>query len=220
MATIRQRARSEQDKAQRRADLLTAAYAVAARSGVRDLTLAEVTRAAGLDPSGLRRYFSSREELLLDIAEAQMAAWAERLCADLADGRPRTVAELAHSITTTLAADPVLCDLTTHIPLSLEGGVDIERARQYKTEAFKAFDAMCQALVNASDEVGAEESQIVLAATMSLAGNLWQLSHPAPTLAALYEQVPRWGHAALSFEPRLERLLAALLRGLLSGSAN
>ncbi|MFD8970733.1 TetR family transcriptional regulator [Streptomyces sp. NPDC059568] len=214
MTTTRQRARSEEDKARRREALLEAAYALAARTGVRDLTLAHVTRAAGLDPSGLRRYFSSREELLLDLAESGMAAWAERLCADLRDGRSRTLEELAHSITTTLAADPVLCDLCTHVALSLEGGVDIERARRYKTEAFKAYDAMCQALADASNEIGVEEAQTVLAATMSLAGNFWQLSHPAPTLAALYEEVPRWGHAALSFEPRLEQLLTALFRGL------
>ncbi|WP_446039071.1 TetR family transcriptional regulator [Streptomyces sp. SID1121] len=214
MTTIRQRARSEEDKARRRAALLEAAYALAARTGVRDLTLADVTRAAGLDPSGLRRYFTSREELLLDLAQSGGVAWAERLCADVGDGRPRTLEELAHAITTTLAADPVLCDLLTHIALSLEGGVSMERARRYKTEAFKAYDAMCQALADASDEIGIEEAQTVLAATMSLAGNFWQLSHPAPTLAALYEEVPRWGHAALSFEPRLEHLLTAILRGL------
>lgn len=216
MPTTPQRARSDQAKAQRRADLLESAYELAARVGIRDLTLAEVSRAAGLDPSGLRRYFSSREELLLDLAEIRGAAWAERLCADLGDGRRRTLEELAHAITSTLAADPVLCDLTTHIALSLEDGVDIDRARRYKTEAFKAYHAMCRALANASDEIGIEEAQTVLAATGSLAGNFWQLSHPSPTLAALYEEVPEWGHAALSFAPRLESLLAAILRGLVT----
>jgi AcrR family transcriptional regulator len=214
VTSIRQRARSEQDKARRRVALLEAAYTIAARASVRDLTLAEVTRAAGLDPSGLRRYFSSREELLLDLAESRGAAWAQRLCADLGDGRPRTLEELAHSITTTLAADPVLCDLLAHVALSLEDGVDIERARRYKEETFKARDTVCQALAGASNDIGVNEAQAVLGATFSLAANLWQLSHPGPALAALYEQVPRWGHAALSFEPRLEYLLTALLRGL------
>jgi AcrR family transcriptional regulator len=214
MERTRQRARSEEDKARRREALLEAAYEVAARTSVRDLMLSQVTRAAGLDPSGLRRYFSSREELLLDLAESRGTAWADRLCSDLGDGRRRTLEQLAHAITSTLAADPVLCDLFTHVALSLEGGVDIEHARRYKTEAFKAYDAMSQALANASDEIGVKEAQTVLAATLSLAANFWQLSHPAPTLAALYEQVPEWGHAALSFEPRLEYMLTTLLRGL------
>jgi len=35
-----------------------------------------------------------------------------------------------------------------------------------------------------------------------------------PTLAALYEQVPRWGHVALDFEPGLLSLLEATAVGL------
>jgi hypothetical protein len=54
----------------------------------------------------------------------------------------------------------VFCDLLTHVTLSLEGDVDIERARQYKTNSFAA--------------------------------SFWQVSHPTPTLATLYEQVPDW----------------------------
>ncbi|MFE2599466.1 TetR family transcriptional regulator [Streptomyces sp. NPDC059396] len=214
MQTSRQRARSEEDKARRREALLDAAYEVAARTSVRDLTLAQVTRAAGLDPSGLRRYFSSREELLLDLAEARGVAWAERLCTELSDGRRRTREELAHTLTSTLTADPVLCDLLVHVPLSLEDGVDIERARRFKTEGFRAQHAMSRAIADASDEIGVPEARTVLAATAALAGNLWQLSHPAPTLAALYEQVPEWGHVALNFEPSLEYMLNVVLLGL------
>jgi AcrR family transcriptional regulator len=214
MMAVRQRARSEQDKAQRRAALLRAAYSLALEQGVREVTLAAITVAAGLDPSGLRRYFDSREDLLLELAESGWMGWRERLCSDLDQARHRSAAQLAQSIAASLAADPVFCDLLTHVPLSLEDGVRVERARQYKTRSFEAYDAMCAAIAAASDEVGVDEAQIVLAATLGLAAYLWQVSHPSPTLAALYEQVPRWGHAALSFEPRLVQLLTALFIGV------
>ncbi|MFF2525381.1 TetR/AcrR family transcriptional regulator [Streptomyces liangshanensis] len=214
METPRQRARSGEDKARRRHDLLNAAYEIAARTSVRELMLSQVTAAVGLDPSALRRYFSSREELLLELAETRGLAWAERLCAELGDGRRRTREELARTLTSTLAADPVLCDLFTHVPLSLEGGVDIERARSYKTKAFAAHHTMSRALADASDEIGVIEARTVLATATALAGNLWQLSHPTPTLAALYEQVPEWGHVALHFGPTLEYILGVVLLGL------
>lgn len=54
----------------------------------------------------------------------------------------------------------------------------------------------------------------LLAAAGVLAAGFWQVSHPTPTLAALYEQVPRWGHVALDFAPRLEALLTASAVGL------
>jgi AcrR family transcriptional regulator len=194
--------------------LLQAAYSRALEQGVREVTLAAITRDAGLDPSGLRRYFDSREELLLELAESGWTAWRDRLCADLDRARHRSAAQLAMCITTSLAADPVFCDLLTHVPLSLEDGVPLERARRYKERSFDAYDAMCAAIAAASDDVDVEEAQVVLAATLGLAANLWQVSHPSPTLATLYEQVPRWGHAALSFEPRLVQLLTALFTGL------
>ncbi|MDN4641091.1 hypothetical protein QCD70_12605 [Agreia sp. PsM10] len=46
------------------------------------------------------------------------------------------------------------------------------------------------------------------------------LSHPTPTLAALYEKVPEWGHVALDFTPRLKLLLGALATGLAATPAH
>jgi hypothetical protein len=54
----------------------------------------------------------------------------------------------------------------------------------------------------------------LMAAALAFAATFWQVSRPTPTLAALYEQVPRWGHVALDFEPRLQSLLAATAVGL------
>ncbi len=39
------------------------------------------------------------------------------------------------------------------------------------------------------------------------------MAHPTPTLAALYEQEPQWGHVALDFAPRLNRALKAFAIG-------
>jgi hypothetical protein len=60
----------------------------------------------------------------------------------------------------------------------------------------------------------AEQLRSLIAATLAFAATFWQISHPTPTLAALYEQVPRWGHVALDFEPRLHELLTATAIGL------
>jgi hypothetical protein len=49
---------------------------------------------------------------------------------------------------------------------------------------------------------------------LAFAAAFWPLSHPTPTLAARYGQVPRWGHVALDFAPRLRSLLEATATGL------
>ena len=113
----------------------------------------------------------------------------------------------------TLGAMPVFCDLLTHVAVSLEGDVDIERARRYKTNSFAAHDELVSLLDRASD-MTADQIRALAGAAMAFASTFWQVSHPTPTLAALYEQVPAWGHVALDFAPRLRLLLEATAVGL------
>jgi AcrR family transcriptional regulator len=211
---VHRRARSGEDKLRRAEDLLDAARALAAeRGGVRYVTLAAVTEAAGLHPSAVRRYFESREELLLELAERGWSQWRDALRAQIADARGLGPREVAAAVSTTIASLPLFCDLLTHVPLSLEGEVSIDRARRYKTSSFAAYDAIVDALSTAST-MTAEQVQDLIAATLGVTANLWQLAHPTATLAQLYVQEPRWGHAALEFEQRLTRLLQATAAGL------
>jgi hypothetical protein len=99
------------------------------------------------------------------------------------------------------------------VPLSLEGDVGIERARHYKTRSFEAYDVIVENLT-ATGSMTAGQVEDLLTTTLGLTANLWQIYHPTPTLARLYEQEPRWGHVALDFEPRLTRLLQASAAGL------
>jgi AcrR family transcriptional regulator len=212
------RARSQEAKLRRAEDLLDAARTLAADlGGVRRITLAAVTEAAGLHPSAVRRYFDSKEELLLELAERSWNQWRDTLTAHLADARGLTPPETAAAVSATLTALPLFCDLLTHIPLSLEGEVDIERARRYKTHSFAAYDTIIGTLT-ATGTMNAGQVQDLITTALGLTANLWQLSHPTPTLAQLYAQEPRWAHAALDFEQRLTRLLQATAVGLTTPS--
>jgi hypothetical protein len=72
---------------------------------------------------------------------------------------------------------------------------------------------MVAALDQASD-MTADQIRALVAAAMAFAATFWQVSHPTPTLAALYEQEPAWGHVALDFAPRLRLLVEATAVGL------
>ncbi|GHJ41778.1 TetR family transcriptional regulator [Streptomyces sp. TS71-3] len=213
---MHRRARSPEAKLRRAEDLLDAARTLAAdRGGVRHITLAAVTEAAGLHPSAVRRYFASKEELLLELAERGWRQWRDLLTAHLDGVRDLTPVGTATAVAATLAAQPLFCDLLTHVPLSLEGEVDIERARRYKTNSFEAYDTIVETLTTTGTMATAQVHDLI-AAALGMTANFWQLSHPTPSLAELYAQNPRWGHAALDFEPRLTRLLQATATGLVA----
>jgi AcrR family transcriptional regulator len=209
----RQRARSSFHKQLRKDALLDAARDLAAERGVREVTLVDVTARVGLHPTAVRRYFESREELLLELAEQGWADWRERLTAGLGGTTGLSAGQLAEVVSASLEQLPLFCDLLTHVVLSLEGAVRLERARQYKAAAARAYDAMTQALVDADAGLDHAGAQTLLTAAMSCGAYLFQLSRPSATLRQLYAEEPRWAHDALRFREQLTTLLTAVARG-------
>jgi AcrR family transcriptional regulator len=207
----KQRARSPHDKQLRKTALLDAARDLAIEQGVREVTLAAVTARVGLHPSAVRRYFESREELLLELAEQGWADWRDRLLTGLNDAHGLTAEQIADLVSGSLEQLPLFCDLLTHVVLSLEGAVRLERARRYKIAASAAYDAMIQALVDA--DLDRQGAQTLLTAAMSCAAYLFQLSRPSATLRQLYTEQPRWAHDALRFREQLTSLLTAVTLG-------
>ncbi|WP_328719345.1 hypothetical protein OHT52_07460 [Streptomyces sp. NBC_00247] len=107
-----------------------------------------------LHPSAVRRYFDDKEELLLAPADG-------------------------HRGTVTLARPPLYRDLLTHVSLSLEGDVTIDRARRFETNSFAAFDTVAETLT-ATGTMTTEQTEDLLAAMVCLTAHLWQVSHPTP----------------------------------------
>jgi AcrR family transcriptional regulator len=213
VSTAKQRARSQHDKELRKTALMAAARELALEEGVREVTLTAVTARVGLHPSALRRYFESRDELLLELAERGWEEWRTELTRGLGDARDIAADELADIVSSSLERLPLFCDLLTHVVLSLEGAVRLERARRYKIAATAAYDAMTDALLGADARLDREGAQTLLTAAMSGAAYLFQLSRPTATLRQLYAEEPRWAHDALRFREQLTALLTTVALG-------
>ncbi|MEU4564308.1 TetR/AcrR family transcriptional regulator [Actinoplanes sp. NPDC023936] len=77
---------SEQHRATRRAEIITAAVRLFATNGFHATTMADIIGAAGLSAGAVYRYFSSKEELIAAVAEEALAAADETFRDLLADG--------------------------------------------------------------------------------------------------------------------------------------
>jgi AcrR family transcriptional regulator len=207
-----QRAYSPQHKEQRATDLMEAARTLAARDGVRAVTLTAIATQAGVHVSAVRRYFDSREEILLGLAEEGYADWARAL-SEAVQGRRLTSTELARTVTTTLAERPLFCDLLTHVTLNLEREVTYERVRTFKVTVGAALAPLEEAITRASALTSAQTNDLIIA-VISMTAPLWQAAHPAETLTRLYAEEPPLAHIGIDFAPTLIRLLTALCDGL------
>jgi AcrR family transcriptional regulator len=208
-----QRARSEEHKRERAEGFLAAARTVALRDRVHGTTLVAIAQEAGLHHSAVRRYFPSRDAVLLRLAADGWEHWADRIAERLERGTasPDRVAE---ALVDTLVADELFCDLLGNVPLHLEHGVEEEELLSFKREVMASLGRIVAAVAAAAPELGTAGARSLMTAANSLAANLWQICHPPPPLAALYEHQPELGHLAYDFAPILRSLLSATARGL------
>ncbi|AQA06047.1 TetR family transcriptional regulator [Mycobacterium sp. MS1601] len=181
--------------------------------GVRFVTVAAVTARAGLHRTGVRRYYASKEELLLELAERGWGQWRDAIQNATAGRCDLGPTEIAEILVKTIASLPVFCDLLAHVAMTLEDDVELDRARRYKLIAFAAHDQLVGSLQRTTT-MTPTQVQTLVTTTVALTASLWQTAHPSPTLAKLYEQEPEWGHYALDFEPRLTLILQATAIGL------
>jgi AcrR family transcriptional regulator len=212
-----QRARSPEAKRQREAAILDAARELGARQGIRQITLTEIATAVGMHKSALLRYFETREEIFLRLTAEGWREWTGALAAriramtDAAAG-PDAVAE---AFAATLAARGMFCDLLAQAPLNLERNVSIDAVREFKLATLSAREDVFAALSERLPELDQTDALDLIATAVSLAGAFWQIATPGPEVAELYRSDPRLGHAIIEVEPRLARILAATLEGML-----
>ncbi|MFY9931968.1 MAG: TetR family transcriptional regulator [Streptosporangiaceae bacterium] len=210
-----QRARSTAAKRQREDAILDAARALGAERGTRQITLTEIADAVGMHKSALLRYFETREQIFLRLTADGWREWSAALRAEL-DGMsgPDPVA-VAAAFAGTLAARGFFCDLLAQAPLNLERNVSLETVRAFKLVTLTEVAAIVTAVRRVLPGLTERDGVDLVAAATSMSGAFWQMATPGPELAALYRSDPRLAHAVVEVEPRVARLLEAMLRGML-----
>ncbi len=210
-----QRARSPEAKHARETAILQAARTLGARDGIRQVTLTDIAVETGMHKSAMLRYFETREEIFLRLTADGWREWTPALCDRIAAGEPATASTIAAAFASTLAARGAFCDLLAQAPLNLERNVSLDAVRAFKLTTRDCLDRIVDAMRSALPGLSEQDGVDVVATATSLAGTFWQIATPSPEVATLYRSDPRLSHALIDVEPRLERILTALLQGQL-----
>ncbi|MGW7549152.1 TetR family transcriptional regulator [Streptomyces sp. NPDC054770] len=208
-----QRARSAAAKEQREREILDAARSLGAERSVREVTLTDIAAAVGMHKSAMLRYFETREQIFLSLTAEGWQEWSAALRARLAEPACAGHDEVAAAIARSLVARPFFCDLLAQAPLNLERNVSLEAAYAFKTVALgevASLTAVLRELLGITDRAATD----VIATATGMAGALWQMAAPGTRLRELYESRPELAHAVVDVEPRLTRILTALLNGM------
>src|SRR5580658_4855842 len=212
-----QRARSAAAKQLREAAILAAARRLGAERGIRQITLTEIAEAVGMHKSALLRYFETREEIFLRLTADGWREWSAALRAELeglkgvAAPAPAAVAGVFAS---TLANRGLFCDLLAQAPLNLERNVSLETVRAFKLVTLAEVEAIVAVVRRLLPGLSERDGVDLIAAATAMSGAFWQMATPGPEIAALYRSDRRLAHAVVDVEPRVARLLAAMLAGM------
>ncbi|MFJ9347604.1 TetR family transcriptional regulator [Streptomyces sp. NPDC101237] len=212
-STRPQRARSTEAKRQREREILDAARSLGSAGSVREVTLTDIAAAVGMHKSAMLRYFETREQIFLTLTGEGWQEWSTALRARLGELAGAGNEEIAAAVARSLAARPFFCDLLAQAPLNLERNVSLDSAYAFKTVALAEVASIAAALRGLLG-IGEDAAVDVIATATGMAGALSQMAAPGTSLRELYEKHPEMAHALVDVEPRLTRILTALLDGL------
>ena len=216
-----QRARSPDQKAERRALILAAAWRLLEEvADSRELSLNELARRVGMAKSHLYRYFESREAVLLALLADATERWAGEIVAALATLDPtlpmrtRLTASL-RLVASTAAARPRLCHLMSVLPSVLEHNASLDTVRDFKLESIALLGRLCAALHGVVPELSPEAHQELLHHAFAYIVGAWPLAHPSPVTEEVMAD-PALAPFRHDFEADLGRVLELMALGLLA----
>jgi AcrR family transcriptional regulator len=220
--TTFKRARSEEQRTQRRRMILDTTAAMLAEMPVAHVSLNELSRRVGLAKSNVLRYFESREAVLLELLDAASQEWLEQLHDALtAAVNPNASPaergdQLAGTLAISLTSRPVLCDLISTQAAVLEHNVSPQLAAQYKRAAIASVGVLARLILQHVPELGERDAQRLAVATILVTSAVWTHARPAAAMLAAYEADPSLASMRFDFTTTLRETLEVLTTGLLA----
>ena len=213
------RARSPEDKQQRRQDILGHAWKLFQARSWAELTMSDVAEASGLSKAALYRYFETKEALFLEVEAARLGEWLQVLGTEL-DRLPRPASPEAVGtlVADSLVARPGLPRLLALLHVSLEQNVPFDAALAFKRRLHEWLVRLGSQLEAA---LGALPPGTGLGAALQLHAlciGLWQMADAGPVMRRLLDR-PELRPLRLDFHPALATGTATVLRGLLRAAA-
>ncbi|WP_321822613.1 MULTISPECIES: TetR/AcrR family transcriptional regulator [unclassified Burkholderia] len=217
-----QRARHPEQKEERRQHLLATARALLLDGlDVNALGLNELARQAGMTKSNVYRYYESREAVLLDVLEEELALWSadfEHLSKQPLE-KTHAIAELAKTYATTLVRRPLLCSLSSILSSIIEHNISLERVIEFKRRQPILLGKIASAINAAAPTIKLEQVGEFIRLSVPLFVGLWPISHPSAAVKKAIS-LPELASLRYDFKRDLEHALQIMLTGIVENDKN
>ena len=214
------RARSEDEKTERRNAILTTAWRMYTREpSFAAFTMAALAKQAGLAKGTLYLYFRTKEDLFLALLETGFDGWFDDVDARLdASGADLTPDQAAEVLVASIRGRETLARLLSILPTIVEHNVEYDAALRFKRQVMRRADVTGHRLEARLPFLRTGEGARFLVHLHALVIGVWQLAEPSAVIRQVME-TPELAPARVDFAEDLRFLLATLLSGMRTEAA-
>lgn len=209
---IRQRAKTPEQKALRRQQILDAAAQHFADSAFDKVNLADIAQSVGITKAALYRYFRSKELLFLALYLQQMEALVTS--AEALPSAPPKDQSAADACVAIIDQNPLFCRLNAILHSVLEQNLTVEEAKTFK-QALLPLMARFASKISEWLAVSIADAIALLHHIQATMIGCWHISHPSETTRqALLD--PRFSLFRVDFRSTFQQHLRWLIAGYIS----
>ncbi len=214
---IVRRARSNEQKSERRTEILSAAIALLRERPYHKINIADVAKKAGMAKGTVFLYFETREELFLAIASREFEQWfdaMDRSFAEIAgsrenDARKRVLIALSEM----LKPDALLISLIPIVHTVLEQNIGYPQAREFKQVLGKGLQRTGVLLEECLPSLRRGQGVTFLLWMYALVIGFSQMATPAPVIKKVFQKDPALHMMQIDFSASYAAALGAILDG-------
>ena len=207
------RARSSEDKGERRAGILVAARDLFERMPYLEITMAEVATRAALAKGTLYLYFPTKESLFLALQEHELLDWFDDIDAALAGSPDCGIDAAVGHLSASVARHPALVRLLAILHTTLERNIDLATARAFKRMTRGRLLATGALLERCLPWLVPGDGARLLLQIYAVAIGLQHLADPAPVIREVLAD-PDMALFLIDFDDQFTRAVRLLLLGL------
>lgn len=209
-----QRARTDEKKNERKVAIYQAALTLFIKNGYDKVSFNSIAAEAGFTKSNMYRYFSSKDDIFLNVFADLFEKWVDDFATQLQD-LPQNVAavDFADAWVKTLLAQPKFLDLMPLLFISLERNSSFEQLLEFKRLSMNLLFQLTVDISRIYPDIVGENAFRLLTLSYAATANYWAANTQSEALKNIY-QLEEFQALKPNFEKDLTTAIEIIIRGL------
>jgi len=209
-----QRARTDENKNERKEAIYKAAFSLFKKNGYDKVSFNGIAAEAGFTKSNMYRYFSSKEEIFLNIFANLFEAWFENYTKQLQGLKENEdIQKFAKAWVSSMMADPDFLDLIPLLMVSLEKNSSFEQLVVFKRLSMGLLYRITLEVSRIYPDIKDEKAFRFLTLSYGATANYWAANSHNDALIKIY-QMDEFQDLTPSFEADLTESIEIIIKGL------